>query len=83
MVNLSEKPCHTPPSEGVTNICGVCDMKISQFCGSFRRSHLDPQIARPAMSNSRQSRALSLISGAALAVVAAAAKRVHPALGVS
>ena len=29
MVNLSENPCHTPPLDPVTNICGVCDMKIS------------------------------------------------------
>ncbi len=58
-------------------------MKKHRFSVSLSRPDLDPQTAPPAMSNSRQSRALSLISGAALAVVAAAAKRVHPALGVS
>ena len=37
------KPMSHPPLDPVTNICGVCDMKISQFCGSFSRPHPGPQ----------------------------------------
>ena len=46
------------PSDGVTSCHGVCNTKSNGFRPSLSRSHLDPQTARPAMSNSRQSRPL-------------------------